>query len=132
MKHVTQKNEFDYSICCLAMMLGQSYYEILNFFGGEIVDGLINSEIIDCAANFGVKLKLTKAVPIGRAIIVVPSLKNSERTHAVYYDGKSVHDPTESVDRYIWRTAKKAMKFALEERELNEEDELTLRRSEEI
>jgi hypothetical protein len=99
---IAQRFEYDCSVCCLAMFLGVDYETIARHCSGAemVMYGLTDHREQHIAGLFGATLVFRDRELIDRArpaVLTVPSL-NSGRgvsTHALYWDGKRVHDPNQ-------------------------------------
>lgn len=118
-----QRNLKDCAICCLSMALGVSYKKIKDdvmsankimygdrhkFDGTTIeVEHLIlwkygiNHDFIEkkwvCSLSNGLLQKMPpfrRKIRNKRALLTVPSLNFNGKYHAVYWDGRKIHDPS--------------------------------------
>lgn len=111
---VKQKNSSDCVICCMAMLSGRTYEEILNLavdykirLEQGCIKGVYSKEENEVLAVFGWRcgsmrrkwkvekdgqnfLETIKGI---RAILTVPSLNIEGAYHAIYWDGAEIHDP---------------------------------------
>lgn len=97
---VQQRSDWDCVIACLAMWTGRSYEEVLAVaseldpklrFEGRGVDGVLKQDIMKRFNMYSAVMM--SAYSCLRGILSFPSLNVPGGAHAVYYDGRYIHDP---------------------------------------
>ena len=114
MKTIKQQDEFGCVIACLAMATGKTYKQVRNevarywdfMHKDKLFDGMSSLDEALLLYKFGYKsytLNVSKRITRRRlislldgtpAILSVPSLNYKGKYHAVYWDGKKLHDPS--------------------------------------
>ena len=110
-KRIVQEDFFGCAVACLAMAVGVDYKTMRKEVGRywaavhpfDRYDGLDHKDEEIILYIFGYRLLGARAIKgrdlrsyVGNlpAILTVPSLNVMEHFHAVYWDGKKVHDPS--------------------------------------
>lgn len=127
---ITQRTDYDCTVCCLAMMLGLSYETVGAAIPGYHAEiertgtskGINDDQVQSFLKRCGVRSRVLRAMVLGgrsrqinsdrfkpmlwgrQAIIDLPSLNLPGGFHSAYFDGRDLHDPSPG-DRYSWKTA---------------------------
>lgn len=97
---VEQKYIGDCSVAVLSMFLGIPYDELLKNYDEELNEnfenGVSNIKTFEIARKYGITLisKKDNFDLSRKSIILVPSLNLDGKEHCIYWDGKTVYDPS--------------------------------------
>jgi hypothetical protein len=106
---VQQRYDWDCVIACLAMWTDRSYeqvyHDIANMYPTEkFVDrGIDGSQTDALMAKYGMLRAITMEAWSGtRGILSFPSLNIPGGSHAIFYDGRNIHDPQKGREGKKW------------------------------